>query len=141
MKASIMGKKTKEPIGSKEELDPCPSIPVKLEEFKEWCIPWMNLLIVKVMGKKVNYQMMMNRLNRDWARKGSIGIIDMPNEYYLDYNHALFVVPWMIVDHYIVVQKWRPFFSVEAKEARKLLLGFVFQDSLLSCIRKTSFGE
>lgn len=78
-----MGKKTKEPIGSKEELDPCPSIPVKLEEFKEWCIPWMNLLIVKVMGKKVNYQMMMNRLNRDWARKGSIGTIDMPNEYYL----------------------------------------------------------
>nr|KYP54029.1 hypothetical protein KK1_000195 [Cajanus cajan] len=51
----------------------------------------------------------------------------MPNDFYLvqfsaeeDYRHALYEGPWMIADHYIVVQRWRPFFNVTASKTRKV---------------------
>lgn len=38
-----------------------------------------------------------------------------------DYKHALFQGPWMLADHYLLVQRWRPFFitnaSVESRVA------------------------
>ncbi|XP_020202252.1 uncharacterized protein At4g02000, partial [Cajanus cajan] len=37
-----------------------------------------------------------------------------------DYKHALFEGPWMIADHYIVVQRWRPFFTFTATQTRRI---------------------
>jgi len=39
-----------------------------------------------------------------------------------DYNHAFMNGPWMIVDHYIVVQIWRPLFLANTLMGRKLVL-------------------
>lgn len=39
-----------------------------------------------------------------------------------DYNHALFEGPWMIVDHYLIVQRWRPFFLQEAETIGKVAI-------------------
>lgn len=43
--------------------------------------------------------------------------MDISNDYFLvrfsddgDYKHALFEGPWLILDHYLLVQRWRPFF-------------------------------
>nr|KYP71396.1 Retrovirus-related Pol polyprotein LINE-1 [Cajanus cajan] len=118
---------SQQPESSTQDLDPCPSIPVTLQEFEKWCAPWKNSLIVNVLGKKVNFRMLEYKLQREWAKSGSIRIVDMPEDFYLvqftaaeDYQHALFEGPWMIMDHYIVVQRWRPFFLVTSAKVQKI---------------------
>ncbi|QHO51547.1 uncharacterized protein DS421_1g31800 [Arachis hypogaea] len=107
--------------------DACPTIPISKDEFEEWCKPWHAALIVKVLGKRVHLGFMKQRLNRDWAKKGQINVIDMDRDYFLvhftdeeDYNHALVEGPWMITSHYLIVQRWRPFFLASENIAKKI---------------------
>ncbi|XP_020217579.1 uncharacterized protein LOC109801023 [Cajanus cajan] len=109
------------------ELDPCPKIHVTQEEFEEWCAPWKNSLVINVLGKRVAYRMLENKVQKEWAKNGTVRLVDISQDFYLvqfaakeDYKHALFEGPWLIADHYIVVQRWRPFFTVTAKQTRKI---------------------
>lgn len=104
-----------------------PEILVSDEELKKWCTSWNRTLIVNVLGKKVNYRALENKLNRDWARAGKIKIIDMPRGYYAvqfekdaDYANALCEGPWMVADHYILVQRWRRNFLKRASVEQKV---------------------
>lgn len=93
--------------------DPCPTIEISLEEAEEWCRPWKQALIVRLLGKRITLRMLQNQLERKWTKTGPIKVIDISEEYFLvhfnqeeDYKFALFEGPWMIQDHYIVVQRW-----------------------------------
>lgn len=104
-----------------------PVIPVSKEELADWAVPWRNTLIVKVLGKRVNYRMLENKLRREWMQHGTIKIADLADDYYLitlssidDYKHALFEGPWKVADHYLVVQRWRPYFSHTASVSQKI---------------------
>ncbi|XP_016205096.1 uncharacterized protein LOC107645551 [Arachis ipaensis] len=120
--------KDKESNGREEKpFDLCPVIPVSKEEFEEWCKPWQAALIVKVLGKRVNLGFIEHRLNRDWERKSKINVIDMDRDYFLvhfteeeDYSHALLGGPWMVAGHYLIVQRWRPFFLESEKAVKKV---------------------
>ncbi|RYR53739.1 hypothetical protein Ahy_A06g028959 [Arachis hypogaea] len=59
--------------------NPCPTISVSKEEFEEWCQPWKNALMVKVLGKRVTFAYMEQRLRRDWENKDSQSS-ETPNE-------------------------------------------------------------
>lgn len=92
-----------------KDLDPYPTIPITAEEFEEWREPWKNTLIVNVLGKRMSYKMMENKLQRHWLKTGSIRIVDLPQDYFLvpfivveDYRHATFEGPWMLADHYLL---------------------------------------
>lgn len=39
-----------------------------------------------------------------------------------DYKHALFDGPWMIADHYIIVQRWRSTFLESMKMMKKVVV-------------------
>lgn len=98
-----------------------PEIPYTDEELEEWAKPWKNTLIVKVMGKRVNFRMLENKLRKEWVQHGTMSITDMAGDFYLvqlsdieDYMHAIFEGPWKIADHYLIVQRWRPLFSLTA---------------------------
>ncbi|RYR68832.1 hypothetical protein Ahy_A03g015306 isoform A [Arachis hypogaea] len=78
------------------QFNPCPVIPVFKEEFEDWCRPWKNAFIIKLLGKRVSLAFMKQHLKRDWVRKGSTNVIDMNLDYFLlyfsnekDYYHAL----------------------------------------------------
>ncbi|XP_057746431.1 uncharacterized protein LOC130965690 [Arachis stenosperma] len=114
-------------LNGEKSFNPCPTIPVSKEEFEEWCKPWKNTLMVKVLGKRVTFAFMKQRLQRDWEGKGKIHVIDMNRDYFLVhfsdeeyYNHALMEGPWMVAGHYLIVQRWRPFFLSGSTEARKI---------------------
>ncbi|RYR05834.1 hypothetical protein Ahy_B06g085655 [Arachis hypogaea] len=96
-------------VNGEEPFNPCPTIPVSKEEFEEWCKPWKNALMVKVLGKRVTFAFMEQRLRRDWEGKDEE-----------DYTHALMEGPWMVAGHYLIVQRWRPFFLSETTEATKI---------------------
>ena len=62
-----------------------------------------------------------------WRPKGELRFIGIGNGYYIicfndmnDHNHALQSGPWMIVEHYLVVQRWRPDFDLFDEEFRRL---------------------
>lgn len=104
-----------------------PVIPVSDEELNEWSNHWSKTLVINVLGKRVNYRALENKLKREWAKVGPINIIDMPRGYFAvrfdkdeDYNHALFQGPWMIADHYILVQRWRRNFLVSATKEKRV---------------------
>ncbi|KAL4287132.1 hypothetical protein AHAS_Ahas19G0155600 [Arachis hypogaea] len=107
--------------------DLCPTIPVSKEEFEDWCKLWRNALIIKFLGKRVGLAFLEQRLQRDWVKKGMIHVIDMDCDYFLihfsdeeDYSHALLEGPWMIAGHYLIVQRWRPFFLKSEHHVRKI---------------------
>ncbi|CAN1192310.1 hypothetical protein LINPERHAP2_LOCUS41481 [Linum perenne] len=63
---------------------------------------------------------MSRKLPQLWAKKGSIVVSDVGFGFYIvrfetvaDYERALFGGPWMINDHYVVIQEWRPYFRPE----------------------------
>lgn len=68
--------------------------------------------MVTVLGRKVGLRQLETKLKRDWEKKGSIKIIDVPRDYYQvlftskeGYNNAFLNGPWIIFYHYILVQR------------------------------------
>lgn len=56
-------------------------------------------------------------------------ITDMASDFFLvrlssveDYRHALFEGSWKVADHYLIVQRWRPFFCINALVQRKVAI-------------------
>ncbi|KAF7833012.1 uncharacterized protein G2W53_015345 [Senna tora] len=82
-------------------------------------VPTMaKFTIIKLIGKKVGFCFLQARLQKMWNPKCGMLITDMDNDYYLVnfalepyYTFALHEGPWMIPDHYLVVQRWRPDFD------------------------------
>ncbi|KAI9073620.1 hypothetical protein K1719_044432 [Acacia pycnantha] len=63
---------------------------------------------------------MVKKLRQIWKRKGQIDIFDLENDFYLvsfqhldDYMEALTGGPWVILDAYLNVARWRPNFCLK----------------------------
>ncbi|KAI9110340.1 hypothetical protein K1719_018782 [Acacia pycnantha] len=95
-----------------------PVLSVTSEQYTTWCKPWMNSLIIKVLGWSVPKHVLMDRVRRMWKPKQSLKVVPLSNEYYIvsfsskeDRDYAYYEGPWMINDHYLLVQRWRPNFN------------------------------
>ncbi|XP_058780632.1 uncharacterized protein LOC131654593 [Vicia villosa] len=82
--------------------------------------PWRRGVIAKLLGRRIGFKALENRLNQMWVRKGIIRIIDLGYDYYLvcfthddDKNAAMMDGPWFIYDHYLTVKEWTPDFHPE----------------------------
>ncbi|XP_057426575.1 uncharacterized protein LOC130720007 [Lotus japonicus] len=113
--------------GDSKPFNPNPVVPVSLEEYEEWCRPWKFSLVVKLLGKKIGFKWMTQRIQRMWARDGELKVIDLTAEFYLVrfasekyYLHALFEGPWMIADHYLMVQRWCPMFKANDSGVKRI---------------------
>ncbi|XP_057746892.1 uncharacterized protein LOC130966140 [Arachis stenosperma] len=112
--------------------DPAPfnpksTIEVSLEEYEDWCKPCKLSLIVKPLDNVLNLQALDRWVQRRWVKKGSIRVMDLEGKFFLvrftdqdDYSHALFEGPWMIADHYLLVQRWRPLFISQEMDVQKV---------------------
>ncbi|KAI9100936.1 hypothetical protein K1719_024060 [Acacia pycnantha] len=88
------------------------------EEYTNWCLPWMNSLIIKVLGASFPSYILRDRVNRMWHPRDPLKLIPLSNRYYIvsfsnkeDRDYAFQEGPWMIEDHYLIVQRWRPNFN------------------------------
>lgn len=75
-------------------------------------------VIVKLLGRRVSYFTMVNKLQAIWGTKQSLQIIDLENDYWSvkfqnneEYLDALSGGPWTIFGHYLNVRLWTPVFS------------------------------
>ncbi|KAI9117794.1 hypothetical protein K1719_011209 [Acacia pycnantha] len=80
------------------------------EEYTTWCLPWMNSLIIKVLGASFPTYIIRDRINRMWRPKDPLKLIPLYNGYYIvsfsnkeDKEYAFQEGPWMIEDHYLIV--------------------------------------
>lgn len=51
--------------------------------FQELCYPWQDALDVNLLGKKVGYNVMKDRLKKLWKQSGGFDIMDVDNGYYM----------------------------------------------------------
>ena len=107
--------------------NPKPNVEVTLEEYDEWCRPQKFSLIVKLLGKRLGFHAMATWIRKVWAKKGDVKILDLTDEFFLvrfanegDYKHALFEGPWLVADHYLLVQRWCPLFEPSDQAIQKL---------------------
>lgn len=85
--------------------------------------PWRNSLIIKLVGRSIGYHYLLRRIQAMWRTQTEPTLIDVSNNFYVvklqgreEYERALFDGPWMIGDHYLHVQKWRPNFRADKAE-------------------------
>ncbi|KAJ4848560.1 hypothetical protein Tsubulata_007862 [Turnera subulata] len=76
---------------------------------------WEDTVIVKMWGRSIGYKMLCSRLQRLWRLRGGFRV---NNNYFLvkladkeDYMHALTGGPWVVLDHYLTVEPWKPNFE------------------------------
>lgn len=94
-----------------------PIIPVTNQERRVMYAPWKNKVIINLLGKRVSFRFLLARLSKIWMGI-QFKIVDIPNDHYMvkfynekDYDFVLEEGPWVIAEHYLVVQKWRPRFD------------------------------
>lgn len=115
-----------------EEREAAPNYPiirVTKEEKERLRRPWKRTLIVKVLGRKVGYTFLLQRLQKLWKPEANFDLIAIDQDYFLakfdalsDYEFAKFEGPWIILGHYLTVQEWRPNFFPHKNKLDKLLV-------------------
>ncbi|CAN1135614.1 hypothetical protein LINPERHAP2_LOCUS8956 [Linum perenne] len=101
------------------EDDPtCPTIRVPQVVKARIRKKWGNSLILRTLGKSFSYLFMTKRLQALWARKGRVEVWDIGAGHYVarfeedvDYMRAMFEGPWLVGDHYVISEEWRPNFE------------------------------
>ncbi|XP_061358685.1 uncharacterized protein LOC133302885 [Gastrolobium bilobum] len=95
----------------------------------EDCKQWRKALIIKLLGKMIAPRFLMARLQRLWNLVSPYELIDLDDGFLLlrfqndnDYRHVLEEGPWIVNDHYVVVQRWRPFFDPYDDQVKKLIV-------------------
>lgn len=94
--------------------------------FNELCAPWKDAIVIKLLGKKIGYNLMKDNLKRVWKPTSGFDIMDVDNGFFMvkfdmavDREKALSEGPWMLYDHYLAVMRWTPdFVSPETKIER-----------------------
>ncbi|KAI9114509.1 hypothetical protein K1719_014207 [Acacia pycnantha] len=95
----------------------CPKFLFEEKERERLMKPFRRTLVVKLMGRQPSYGFMVKKLRQLWERKGKIDVFDLENDFYLvnfqnneDYMEALTGGPWIVMDAYLNVARWRPDF-------------------------------
>ncbi|KAI9080877.1 hypothetical protein K1719_037186 [Acacia pycnantha] len=95
-----------------------PVLSMTEEQYTSWCRPWINSLIIKVLGLSVPKHVLFDRVRRMWKPQQPLKVVPLNNGYYIvsfsnkeDRDYEFSEGPWMIDDHYLLVQRWRPNFN------------------------------
>ncbi|CAN1160237.1 hypothetical protein LINPERHAP2_LOCUS23192 [Linum perenne] len=91
--------------------------------------PWTNTAVIRLLGKSIGYSYLCQRLKSLWKPTGAMQVIDLDKDCYLvkfsnehDYFKALTGGPWMVLDHYLIVQQWEPNFRVSSKLPSRMVV-------------------
>ncbi|XP_028805247.1 uncharacterized protein LOC114760151 [Neltuma alba] len=97
--------------------------------------PFQLSLIVKLLGARMSNRIMEQRIQKMWAKKGSVSVIDLSNDFYVvqftaidDYEIVVLGGPWMISDSYLTVRQWKPNFDPLSEAIEEVLVWVRFPD-------------
>lgn len=102
------------------------------------CREWRLALIIKYLGKHINFNVLNQRLSNIWQLQGRFYLMDIGHGCFVirfenrkDYLHVLIDGPWKIFDNYLVVQRWVPDFKSRTSTISKMAVWVRLPD--LSC--------
>lgn len=88
-----------------------PLVTITTEERINLCRPWRNVVIIKLLGRRIGYRFLYGRLAKLWNLFGNFELIDLQNEFFVvrfvemaDYERVMYDESWMILGHYLTVQ-------------------------------------
>ncbi|CAI0400101.1 unnamed protein product [Linum tenue] len=121
------------PVGEHDlirgEKDDEPTLSISPQFKHKICAPWQRSLVVRLLGTKIGFTTLCSRLRGLWKPTGTLEIRDLDYDCFLvkldneqDYFRALTEGPWMIFDHYLVVQQWSPSFKVSDPLPRTMIV-------------------
>ncbi|GLU21046.1 hypothetical protein SLE2022_372110 [Rubroshorea leprosula] len=103
-----------------------PKVRIPKEIWQRLCAPWTNAVIIKLLGKSINYHVLHARLLKEWRTENEFEVIDVGLGYYIvklsspqDYSKVLTGGPYKMFDHYLAVQPWEPGFHPARAKAPK----------------------
>lgn len=95
--------------------------------------PWHYNLIIKLLGRRIGYHYLSKRIQAMWKPQLAFTLIDLTKDIFIvkftskdDHNKALLNGPWMIRDHYLHVQCWKPNFMADTEVINLLPVWFRF---------------
>ncbi|KAI9117109.1 hypothetical protein K1719_012108 [Acacia pycnantha] len=94
---------------------------------KRLCKAWNQAVIVKLLGRNIGYKILLSILQKLWAKKGVLSLINVGNGFFVvklsnkeDYCNALTGGPWMLFDHYLTVRPWELQFQSKKASINKV---------------------
>ncbi|KAI9111934.1 hypothetical protein K1719_017624 [Acacia pycnantha] len=94
---------------------------------KRLCKAWNKAVIVKLLGRNIGYKLLLSILQKLWAKKGVLTLINIGNGFFVvkftnreDYLNSLTRGPWMLFDHYLTVRPWEPQFQPKSASINKV---------------------
>nr|POE75024.1 hypothetical protein CFP56_15812 [Quercus suber] len=79
--------------------------------------PWAKALIVKVFGRTIGYNYLTFKINAMWKPTARMDCVDLGKDFFLikfydngDYDKVLHGGPWFIVEHFLAIKPWEPYF-------------------------------
>ncbi|GLT99258.1 hypothetical protein SLE2022_167060 [Rubroshorea leprosula] len=103
-----------------------PKVRIPKEIWQRLCTPWKNAVIIKLLGKSINFHVLHARLLKEWRTNHEFEIIDVGLGYYIvkfsssqDCSMVLTGGPYKMFDHYLAVQPWEPGFHPARAKAPK----------------------
>lgn len=107
----------------------CPIIKLTKEEKRNIHRPWKLVLIIKVLGRKVGYNCLLNRIKPLWHPKSKMDLVAIEYDYFVvkfgsvdDYEYAKYEGPWMVMDHYLITKEWVPNFDPFQDTMEKIIV-------------------
>ncbi|GLU14825.1 hypothetical protein SLE2022_313720 [Rubroshorea leprosula] len=124
---------------------PIPKAFIPKEIWQRLSTPWKNSLIVKLLGKRVNYHMLRARLMHEWRTEGEFEVIDIGKGYYVvkfssidDCSRVLTGGPYKFFDHYLAVQPWEPNFQPSRAKLPKIVVWVKLYEVPMECYHEAS---
>lgn len=110
--------------------------------------PWKLTLMGKCLGIYVRPSFITMRTRAMWRPKGSLEVIDIGKNVYLfrfsdhnDYERALFGGPWFILDHYLMLTKWKPNFRPSSNPFETISIWIRFPELPVEYYNKDALFE
>ncbi|KAL4282061.1 hypothetical protein GQ457_03G023530 [Hibiscus cannabinus] len=104
-------------------------------------------LVVKVLGRRIGYNTLHNRIYGIWKPSHPLKLIDIENDFFLvkfsdrgNYLKVLIEGPWTIFGHYITVEKWSIDFQ-PTQASPSCLMAWIRLPGLPLTLYKRSFLE
>lgn len=99
------------------------------DSYKKSWLPWRRALIIKVLGKTFSFRVLEPQIKWIWNLENVCELLDIDKGYVVarfysqaDYLKVLHGGPWIVLDHYLTLSKWKPHLKPGAGEVHSTLV-------------------